>query len=591
MKSALSTETFPFPVSTSSERASAQPQRECDLRSVLIVAFAAVVVLLPIIIFGVPNGPDLANHFRFVQPFYESIQAGHWHPGWLEESNNGFGDPRFRFYPPGLYYLLAGGRMLTGNWYAASIVVFALLSIVGGLGAYFWARAFCTPKIAMWAGVLYTIAPYHLNELYQSSLLSEYAACAILPFAFAFTERVCHKRKVVDVAGLAVAFGLLVLMHLPMTVVGSISLAVYAALRIERKKFSSTITQWATGICLGLGASAFFWTTMLAELSWIKGNSAEPNIYYDYHVNFLFSPSALVNRNTWYANILALALLGFLLPGIALTYRFFKDRATDRGFKVMILLTLITFLMATAISRPVWAIVPKLSEIQFPWRWLAISSLTGSVLVAASIPKWMQVFHSNLRPRDLAVALAFALSVVFTGTQIVQDCEYLNRSRFGSLISEIRGAPSFKDWLPVTAHDLLHLDLKKSNVDAGSRSVTLQSWEPERRIFRIAAGPETEARIRTFYYPDWVATAGEQRLLMRADEDGAILISVPSTSNPLDINLEFQEPSRVHWADLFSAISWILIATLLLSQALSTFCRNARRRASASSLSNSGTPI
>jgi hypothetical protein len=367
-------------------------------------------------------------------------------------------------------------------------------------------------------------------------------------------------------------------MHLPLTVVGSISLAIYMALRIERKQFLSAMVRWVTGIGLGLAASAFFWTTMLAELSWIKGNSGEPNIYYDYHVNFLFSWSALVNRNTWYANILALSLIGFLLPGIALTYRFLRDRATGKGLKATLLLTLITFLMATAISRPVWAIVPKLSEIQFPWRWLAIPSLAGSVLVAVSIPRWMQVSRSNLRPHDLVVAVAFVLSLVFIATQIVWDCEYLDRSRFESVNREIRGAPSFKDWLPVTTHDLLHLDLKKSKVDAGSRPVTLQSWEPERRVFRIAAGPATEARIRTFYYPHWVATAGGERLTTRAAEDGAILISVPATLNALDIGLEFQEPARVHRAELLSAISWILIATLLLSQAFTAVFRQRSAR-------------
>ncbi|HVS82271.1 MAG TPA: 6-pyruvoyl-tetrahydropterin synthase-related protein [Pyrinomonadaceae bacterium] len=571
MKSALSLETFFPPLSISSERALSRPERAQDLRFILVVAIVAVVVLLPIIIFGIPNGADLPNHFRFAQPFYESIQSGHWHPGWLAESNDGFGDLRFSFYPPGLYYLLATGRMLTGNWYAGSIAAFVFLSVIGGLGAYFWARAFCPPKFAMWAGVLYTIAPYHLNELYQASLLSEYAACAILPFAFAFTERVCRDRKVVDVAGLAAAYALLVLSNLPLAVIGSISLAIYAALRIERKNFLLTVSCLAMGICLGLAASAFFWTTMLAELPWIKGNSSDPNIYYNYRVNFLFSPAALANRNTWYANILALALIGFLLPGIALTYRFFKDRTTGRGLKAVLLLSVTTFLMATALSRPVWAMVPKLAEIQFPWRWLAITSLAGCLLVATSIPKWKEIFRAHLRPRDLAVALAFALSLVFVATQIVQDCEYLNRSRFDAMTREIRGAPSFKDWLPVAAHDLLHLDLKKNKVDAGSRSVTLQSWEPERRQFRIAAGPETEARVRTFYYPHWIAKASGQRLATRPAEDGAILISVPP--NASDITLEFQEPSRVHKAELFSAISWILIAALLLSKPTAAILR------------------
>ena len=557
-------------------RASAQSDRERNFRVILVVAIAAVVVLLPIIVLGIPNGADLPNHFRFAQPFYESIQSGHWHPGWLAESNDGFGDPRFRFYPPGLYYLLAIARILTGNWYAGSVAAFTLLSIAGGLGGYFWARAFSSPKIAMWAGLLYTIAPYHLNELYQASLLSEYAACAILPFTFAFTERVCRDRRVSDVAGLAASYAALVLTHLPLTVIGSISLLIYAALRIEREKFLSTVIRFAVGFGLGLAASAFFWTTMLAELPWIKGNSSEPNVYYDYRANFLFSPAALTNRNTWYANILALALIGFLLPGIALAHRFFKERNSAKGLKAALILSVTTFLMATALSRPVWAIVPKLSEIQFPWRWLAVPSLAGCLLVAASIPKWREIVRASLRPRDIVVSLAFALSLVFVVTQIVQDCEYLNRSRFDSLAQEIRGAPSFKDWLPVAAHDLLHVDLKKPKVDAGLRSVTLQSWEPERRRFQIAAGSETLARVRTFYYPHWVATANGTRLSTRPAEDGAILISVPPDAS--DVTLEFREPPRVHKAELLSGIGWFLIGALLLSQATVVMMRRRSAR-------------
>src|SRR5882762_4760786 len=167
-----------------------------ELRSVVIVAAVAMAALLPIIVFGIPNGADLPNHLRFALPFYESIQSGHFQPGWLAESNYGLGDPRFIFYPPGLYYLLSALRTLTGEWFSASIAVFLFLSIAGGLGAYFWARTIFSPAVAMWTGILYTLAPYRLNELYQASLLSEYAACSILPFAFAFVERVIRRKNV-----------------------------------------------------------------------------------------------------------------------------------------------------------------------------------------------------------------------------------------------------------------------------------------------------------------------------------------------------------------------------------------------------------
>ena len=437
-------------------------------RRLLIVAAVVIAVMLPIVFIGIPGGADLPNHLRLVQPLYDSIRAGNWHPGWLAESNDGFGDPRFRFYPPGLYYLWIAFRVITGSWYAGGIVTFLFLSVAGAIGAYFWARAFGSERTAMWAGILYAVAPFHLNELYQASLLSEYAACAVLPFAFAFTERICRDRKLADIAGLAASFALLVLTHVPLTVLGSISLAIYALLRIERKAFLATAARLATGIILGFAASSFYWITMVVELHWIKGNGTEPNSYYDYRLNFLFSPTALANRNTWYANLVGLAMIAFLLPGLVFLRRVIRDRATNRGLMAAGAVTVVSFLFTTPLTRPLWAVIPKLSEVQFPWRWLAITSLCGSVLVAASLPKWIERFRLQVRPRDLAVAFAFVLALGFVVKEVIVESEYINHANFETMAQEIRGAPSFKDWLPVTARDFLHTDLKRDNVDAGS---------------------------------------------------------------------------------------------------------------------------
>jgi len=84
----------------------------------------------------------------------------------------------------------------------------------------------------------------------------------------------------------------------------------------------------AISVALGLSASAFFWTTMLVELPWIKGSSTDLKVYYDYRVNFLFSSVSLTNRNTWYANLLGLAVVGFSLSIVTLIKR---SAATDTG--------------------------------------------------------------------------------------------------------------------------------------------------------------------------------------------------------------------------------------------------------------------
>jgi hypothetical protein len=559
--------------------ASARPGR-LEFRNLVILAAVAIAVLLPIIIFGIPNGADLPNHLRFAVPFHDSIQSGHFHPGWLAESNYGLGDPRFIFYPPGLYYLLSAARILTGEWYSATVLVLLFLSVAGGLGAYLWARTIFNPNVALWTGVLYALMPYRLNELYQASLLSEYAACSLLPFVFWFVERITRRKSLFDIVGFGAAYALLVLTHLPTAMIGSIALVIYALVRMERKSFLSTSARLALGVALGLAASSFFWTSMLAELSWIKGNSATPNPYYDYRLNFLFSRAALTNRNTWYANILALAMIGFLLPGLVFiarwcTTNFSLSRASEKKrqtevcrttapLNAPLVLLVVTFLMATSISKPIWAIVPKLSEVQFPWRWLSITSLMGSIVLAASLPLWRDQLRRRLRPRDFAVGVAFTLALVFVGTQIIHDSEYISRAKFETMTQEVRGAVSFKDWLPASAREFNRVEKMSAKADAGTRPLTITKWEPERRALHLSAGSEGALRVETYFYPRWTATADGRSLPIAPNADGLILISAPPQAT--DIQLVFEPPRRVRLFELVTGISWIVIlGTLLLA--------------------------
>ena len=74
-----------------------------NVKSLVWVVIVSVAFIAPALIYGVPANKDLLNHFRFALPFYDSLSSGHLYPGWLAESNGGYGDPSFRFYPPGLY--------------------------------------------------------------------------------------------------------------------------------------------------------------------------------------------------------------------------------------------------------------------------------------------------------------------------------------------------------------------------------------------------------------------------------------------------------------------------------------------------------
>ena len=126
-----------------------------------------------------------------------------------------------------------------------------------------------------------------------------------------------------------------------------------------KKRMVVSVEDESTQI-VGLAASAFFWVKMISELRWIQAGEVQPNSYYDYSVNFLFSPASLENRNTWYANLLALAMIGFFLPALALIKRARGSKNETRHLKALAILFAFSFLMATALSRPLWAAIPQL---------------------------------------------------------------------------------------------------------------------------------------------------------------------------------------------------------------------------------------
>jgi 6-pyruvoyl-tetrahydropterin synthase related domain len=541
-------------------------------RPITTVICVSLALLIPAMFWGIPSNLDLTNHFRFALPFYDAIAGGRLYPGWLAESNGGYGDPSFRFYPPALYYLLAAARFVIGNWYAATLVVFGIVSIAGGLGMYFWSKSILPASSAIWASIFYALAPYHLNQLYQATLLAEWAGSAVLPFVFGFVERVCERGKRRDIAGLAATYGLLIFTHLPLAVIGSMALLVYALVRIDGPDKIRKLTRLALGATLGLSLSAVYWVTMVAEVGWIGVNQIQRDASVDYRLNFLFSTFSPENLNVWWMNILALMTLLLFAPasifvGAALRgrpSRILQERVATEGdpykkiLRPFFALTGFALFMSVPLSRPIWNLLRPLQETQFPWRWLILVSMGGSILAGAGLPLLAIADKKLDRAKRLAIFGAMIISIVFTLSHVVREAQYLPPQKFDQMLTSVRGSQSVNYWFPIWAR----ADIRKmsTEVEAGDRPVTITSWQPEQREFSIAAGPAAEARVRTFYYPHWIARNETGVLATRPDSDGALLVSLPQQTT--SVELDFQEPRRNKISTISSLSGLIIIGWL-----------------------------
>lgn len=536
-----------------------------ETKHLIILVLAAAATMVPTLFWGIPSNHDLSNHFRFELPFYDALRAGHFYPGWLAESNHGFGDASFRFYPPALYYVLALAKATAGSWYAATIITFMALSIFGACGVYLWAREFGSSQMAMLAGILYSLAPYRLNQFFQATLLAEFAGAAVLPFAFAFTVRVCRRGGKKNMAGLAASHALLVLTHLPLAVIGSIALGVYALLCIGKDNRGRTLGRLVLSVAIGLAASAGYWTTMLAELNWIRADNINPDPSVDYRKNFVLSTFSPDYLNVWWMNILLLAMFAMCWPALLLLFKK-ADTAgpvptiNRRSMKTLGTLLLFTLFMATPLSQPIWRIVHPLQQTQFPWRWLSITSIVCSLLLAMAIPLWTRLAKGPKRPLFVIALGTVVMSFAFSAFHIVREATWLSSAEFEQTISNIPGSAGVTQWLPVWVHE--PLPTMTARVDALDRVTTIKRWEPQQRVFHVDAGRATEARVQTFFYPHWKATAAGRNLPVHPDQDGTLLVALPSEA--CDVNLEFREPNRSRYAAGLSLLGWGLIGGLSL---------------------------
>ncbi|MEO7971668.1 MAG: 6-pyruvoyl-tetrahydropterin synthase-related protein [bacterium] len=500
-------------------------------------------------VYGVPYGVDVPQHYRMALGFFESIKAGDLYPSWLSSTNGGYGDPSIRFYPPALYYLLSFFRLITRDWYVASLLSLSLLTVAGGAGMYLWASALTDKRYAVLAALVYILSPYHANEMYQAGLFAQYTCASALPFVFAFTERIIANRRWRDSGGLAISYGFVVLSNLPLAVLGSVAVGVYALVRLARSFSRRSLYQLIAGVLNGLAFSSCYLMPMLVELKWKRPSGAALDKWFDYKNNFIFQPSPNEMGNYWVPIITSVTLL-LAIPTIIL----FAKRKREALAPAVV--ALVTFLMATSLSKPIWDAIPALQETQFPWRMLTITSACLSVLVAMSFPELVRMWSTRLRPLSLGLFGITAVVFSFTILQVIRPALFRNHAAFDQMVTSLQGSESNEGLLPVWVSGKPRTMLQP--VEAQGRDVQMNEWSDKHRSFQLGAGATTEARLRTFYYPYWQATADGNRLATRPADDGALLVTLPQTATT--VKVDFVEPTSTYVAGASSVLGLLGIA-------------------------------
>lgn len=537
-----------------------------NLAAIFLVAFA---LTIPIYILGVPASYDLPNHLQFAGAYFDALSKGDFFPGWSSEDNHGFGSIGIRFYPPVNYYLLALTKMAVGNWFDATVLNVFWWTFVGCVGVYFWAKEWLSPAQATLAAGLYALVPYRVEQIYTYFLYAEFAAAAVSPFCFLFITRICRRGNAIDFLLFSVSYSILILTHIPSTVILSICIAVYTLLLLDWRKYLQILPKLLAFLFFSLSATAFHWVKIVTEVNWLNHNS-EQFITGSYDYKRFFFPMFLIDdiddyqmRMLWFIDIAIVITFVLFLPAIiVLIIKLKKKLQGDNDRRVIIALFgtgLFSFFMMSYPSVYVWQSFGFLQKIQFPWRWMSAASLIVVLSFSCAVP---QLLGYGKKSRKLGIYLIvfFMLSLATINvTQLIIPSAPIPRSDFEQIVAERQrvGCPCWWTiWGQQKAFD------RKDKVFADNRAVEISSWESESREFTVEAGTPIDIRAATFYYPHWKATINGEAAEITKDADGAMLIPVGSEKS--QIKLYFQEPSKINLALWLSMLTWIILLGALI---------------------------
>ena len=429
------------------------------LKPLLLIPFAVLLVVHPLLIHGPTCGQDLAFHIQSWLDAAHQLRQGTLYPHWDTTAAWNAGEPRFLFYPP-LSWMLGAILTLIFPVNLCPTIFIAIALLLSGFTFHKLASEFVSPNAALIASTLYLANPYMLFTAFERSALAELLAAAWIPLLLLALLRPLPTNlptALATIRNIAIPLALLWLTNAPAAVIGSYTVALIATLRVGfslsscfsfchspwesaspamRVRTSLRLaTTYLTGTILGLTLPALYLLPAAYERKYIQTAMAIlPNMRYQ--DNFLFTPTADAAHNAVNDTISLLALTLLLITTLSLIALFLtrktltrentvilsearsaqpKDpeelHATDTArpfstntplFPTLALLTVLIAFLLTPLSTPIWHHLPNLAYLQFPWRLLTLLTPILALSIALLLDTILRTSKPSPSAQDLA---------------------------------------------------------------------------------------------------------------------------------------------------------------------------------------------
>src|SRR3989344_4331732 len=415
---------------------------------VLILSFWAIKPLFVNGFFPMHDDTQVARVFEMGK----ALRDGMFPVRWVADLGYGYGYPIFNFYAPLAYYVGGFFNILGFDALTATKIMMILGILLSGVFMYLLAREFWGKLGGVVSGLFYVYAPYHALDIYVRGDVAEFWGYAFIPLMFWGFYKVFKNPTLkwvivgsVGYAGVILSHNLTAMMITPFLLI-FILICGYVA--YKNKNLLTCYLLLFTSF-LGLTLSAFYWIPALLEMQYTNvlsqiGGGAD---FRDHFVclsqlwesNWGFGGSAAGCISDGMSFVIGkLHIILVLITMIAtIAYYVFRHSGQARmtGFEMdyrlpIVMLSILGFVLSVfltlEISKPVWEIVPLMEFLQFPWRFLLLTSFFSSLLSGFIVWFFSASKRSDTVPYLSGVALIFLL--IFFNSKLFQPQTILSKT-------------------------------------------------------------------------------------------------------------------------------------------------------------------
>lgn len=548
------------------------------VKNLALLALLAIISLLPFwqwLDFQIPQTHDIILQVARIASFTQGIREGSAFPRWGGNLNNGYGHPSLMFLYPLTSYLGAFFSLAGLSYVWAAKLTFMFLAMATAIGMYVFLLNVFNRRSAFWGTFIYLLFPYRLVDINVRGALGELAGWAVFPWLmWRFHELVkIPSGKNVGWAGLALA--LMILAHNALGIMGIGLLIIWLVIYLwkESKERRKRAVGVALAVVLGVGLSAFYLIPGLLEgkytfqkyfTSFEIYKSRFPKVWELIYSSWGYGATADSGRPSGFTVSIGLANIVLALIGMGILLRNKKI-----VFQQKSLITaaagacILSFYLLTPFSIPLVKNIGLIHRFQFPWRWLALSAMSVSILGGWTMDKiWM-----DKKRRWVGIALSLVIIIQAVPGFFIQGYDDLNpaNSAFEGSVewttdtgeSTPRWTLRFQDWPAKAPMEIVSTD-GKVEIEYLGRSFI-------KHEFIVTSDAGAQMADNTLYFPGWkVYVNGEEVSINFQDQNWRGLITFPVPAGKNKVEVIFKNTKIRTAGEILTGASFLIWMALLV---------------------------